>query len=279
MIRISFVNFLFFFFKLNIRWFIHCIDKLITYYVQTYFLLNQLILKNQIITKTQLETISNYNFSLIVFLHSLVKLLNFNINNIIKINLNSFIFLKKINESSVYFFKKIKISFQNKKKKIQINEKFKQFCKLNWKIKFIPTSVNKYTNNNLQNKIIVYYLRKNKIFNKSRYSRNRQLYRTGVYWCLWLSIFIGWGLYFIFYRFTINFGYLWWLTYLGLSSFYFNRLVKYHLYNFKILFHEIILNIIWLKFFIFNFFKTIQFILSYFSNKIKYILIYFSSLK
>jgi hypothetical protein len=28
---------------------------------------------------------------------------------------------------------------------------------------------------------LLFFIRKNRIFNKSRYSRNRQLYRTGVY--------------------------------------------------------------------------------------------------
>jgi hypothetical protein len=76
-------------------------------------------------------------------------------------------------------------------------------------IKFSNSSVNKYlTYNNLKN-FNFFFLRKNKIFNKSRYSRNRQIYRTGFYLCLWLNIIIVYLLFFIFYRFTFNFGYLW----------------------------------------------------------------------
>lgn len=51
-------------------------------------------------------------------------------------------------------------------------------------------------------------LRKVKSFNKSRYSRNRQYYRTGVYWCLWLNIILVFALYYIFYRYTFKFSYV-----------------------------------------------------------------------
>jgi hypothetical protein len=51
-------------------------------------------------------------------------------------------------------------------------------------------------------------IRKFKVFNKGRYSRTRQLYRTGVYWCLLLNIILVVGLYFWFYRFMFNFGYV-----------------------------------------------------------------------
>jgi hypothetical protein len=46
-------------------------------------------------------------------------------------------------------------------------------------VKFNSTSIAKYINNNTD--YSVYFLRKNKSFNKGRYSRNRQNYRTGVY--------------------------------------------------------------------------------------------------
>ena len=51
-------------------------------------------------------------------------------------------------------------------------------------------------------------LRKTKSFNKSRYSRNRQYYRTGVYWCLWLNIILVFALYYVFYRYTFKFSYV-----------------------------------------------------------------------
>lgn len=51
-------------------------------------------------------------------------------------------------------------------------------------------------------------LRKTKSFNKSRYSRNRQYYRTGVYWCLWLNVILVTGLYYAFYRYSLKFSYV-----------------------------------------------------------------------
>lgn len=66
------------------------------------------------------------------------------------------------------FFSKIKI-FKDK-----FIFKKNQF----FKIKHIPTDFSKFLKTkNLLN----FFIRKNKIFNKGRYSRNRQLYRTGVY--------------------------------------------------------------------------------------------------
>ena len=50
-----------------------------------------------------------------------------------------------------------------------------------YKIKFSDSSVTKHINLNDLNNYVILYIRKNKIFNKGRYSRNRQLYKTGVY--------------------------------------------------------------------------------------------------
>jgi hypothetical protein len=51
-------------------------------------------------------------------------------------------------------------------------------------VRFTDTSTNKNIDLSNLTDYKLQFLRKNKIFNKSRYSRNRQLYRTGVYWCL-----------------------------------------------------------------------------------------------
>jgi hypothetical protein len=51
----------------------------------------------------------------------------------------------------------------------------------NYKIKFSVSDFFKNLNNTTLNYINILFLRKNKIFNKGRYSRNRQYYRTGVY--------------------------------------------------------------------------------------------------
>lgn len=52
-------------------------------------------------------------------------------------------------------------------------------------MRFSETSTNKYINLNdnflKRSNYVFFFLRKNKIFNKGRYSRNRQTYRTGFY--------------------------------------------------------------------------------------------------
>lgn len=95
--------------------------------------------------------------------------------------------------------------------------------------RFSPTNTVKYLTSWTTNALEVLFLRKNKVFNKGRYSRNRQFYRTGVYWCLYINIIAMVGLYFWFYRFVMNFGYLWWLLYLSLSSFVVAKAFNYRL--------------------------------------------------
>lgn len=98
-------------------------------------------------------------------------------------------------------------------------------------IRYSPTTVVKYLHNNYLNSLDILFLRKNKVFNKGRYSRNRQFYRTGVYWCLYINIIAIIGLYFWFYRFVMNFGYLWWLLFLSLASFVLAKTFNYKLYT------------------------------------------------
>lgn len=54
-----------------------------------------------------------------------------------------------------------------------------------------------------------YFLRKSKSFNKGRYSRNRQVYRTGVYMCFYVNVVALYLLWFYFYKFKFKFTYLW----------------------------------------------------------------------
>jgi hypothetical protein len=108
-------------------------------------------------------------------------------------------------------------------------------------IRFSESSISKYISLDSLQKYKVYYIRKNRIFNKGRYSRNRQLYRTGVYWCLWLNIIVVYGLYFFFYRFMFNFGYLWIGIAILAFSFIFARICQTRLYSFNMLLNEFIL--------------------------------------
>lgn len=48
-------------------------------------------------------------------------------------------------------------------------------------VRFSPTNIAKYLTNSASQFLEILFLRKSKIFNKGRYSRNRQFYRTGVY--------------------------------------------------------------------------------------------------
>ena len=75
------------------------------------------------------------------------------------------------------------------------------------------------------------FLRKNKVYNKGRYSRCRQNYRTGVYLCMYLSIVSIFGLYYWFFKFSFNFSYLWWFFIGFLGSFLLPKIIKYRLYE------------------------------------------------
>lgn len=75
------------------------------------------------------------------------------------------------------------------------------------------------------------FLRKNKVYNKGRYSRCRQNYRTGVYMCMYLSVVSIFGLYYWFFKFSFNFTYLWWLFIGFVGSFFIPKIIKYRLYE------------------------------------------------
>lgn len=140
---------------------------------------------------------------------------------------------------------------------IILNKNFLNKVNLNWITKFSPSNFFKYVNISNLNNYSILYLRKNKVFNKGRYSRNRQYYRTGVYWCLYVNIIAVVGIYFWFYRFTMNFGYLWWLLYLFIMSFIIPKTIKYRLYNVNILYKTLILNFIWLFTILKSFFSVL----------------------
>ena len=127
-----------------------------------------------------------------------------------------------------------------------------------WKINFSESSTNKHIS--LENNFLkrsnysFFFLRKSKIFNKGRYSRNRQTYRTGFYWCLWLNIFAIYGLHYAFYRFTFTFGYLWIFLIIFFGSFVFGRMLKYNFHNYKYAFAEVSNFFNWIGFISNNFY-------------------------
>lgn len=97
--------------------------------------------------------------------------------------------------------------------------------------KFSSTSLNKFLNVEQLNVFEFQFLRKNKVYNKGRYSRCRQNYRTGVYMCMYLSVCSIFGLYYWFYKFTFNFTYLWWFFIAFFGSFFLPKIVKYRFYE------------------------------------------------
>lgn len=94
-----------------------------------------------------------------------------------------------------------------------------------------------------------FFLRKTKIFSKSRYARNRQTCRVIVMWTIALNLLCIYGLYFFFYQFAFNFGYFWW----GLIFLYFNltwtNILKNKFYNPFWFLTELFLFINWVIYF------------------------------
>ena len=152
------------------------------------------------------------------------------------------------NKNFLFFFKKNKINYLNFNKNFffynfnnYLSYFFNYFFKENifFKNIFIKNiNINYYNfflmkflkNKGLEN-FLVFFLRKNRIFNKSRYSRNRQNFRTGVYWCLYVNILAVLGIYFFFYKFTINFSYLWWFFIIFINVFFFNKFLKLNIFS------------------------------------------------
>lgn len=132
-----------------------------------------------------------------------------------KSNVLSFYYVKLVN-LKVNYYSRIRTKMSKLTNTLQINFQPSD-CSKNF-----PVS---------SNKLNIMYLRKNKVFNKGRYSRSRQIYRTGVYWCLYINLIAIIGIYFWFYRFSMNFGYLWWILYIFFFSFIFSRILKFRLYN------------------------------------------------
>jgi hypothetical protein len=97
--------------------------------------------------------------------------------------------------------------------------------------KYASSSINKYLSLDSIQNFEFQFLRKNKVYNKGRYSRCRQNYRTGVYMCMYLSVVSIFGLYYWFYKFSFNFTYLWWIFISFVASFFVPKIIKYRLYE------------------------------------------------
>jgi len=129
-----------------------------------------------------------------------------------------------------------------KKKSLNTSITYKNKSNIFFKNKFIFK-----TKNIIENKLNCFYIRKSKFFNKGRYSRNRQIYRTGVYLCFYVNIIAIYLLWFVFYKFTIKFTYLWWLFIIFPASFIIPKSIKYNLIYYKNFFFYLNNYICWLK--------------------------------
>jgi len=128
------------------------------------------------------------------------------------------LFLKKDNN---FFWKKLDVLKKNTQHN-NINEQNKSNTIFLYKPDSLITKPNAYE---------CFFLRKTKSFNKGRYSRNRQVYRTGVYICFYVNVIAVCLLWFYFYKFKFKFTYYWWFFILLPFSFIYSRALKYDLFN------------------------------------------------
>ena len=75
------------------------------------------------------------------------------------------------------------------------------------------------------------FVRKIRIFNKNRYSRNRQNVRVIFYFSIYFNIMIIYLIYGLIYSLIPNITYIWWLYYILLISFILTSFYKVIKYN------------------------------------------------
>lgn len=74
--------------------------------------------------------------------------------------------------------------------------------------------------------ISIFFTKKNYLYNKGKFSRNRQTYKTGVYLCIWLTVLTVVGLYFYFYLMSMKFTYFYLLFLFFLFLFFYKFFIK-----------------------------------------------------
>lgn len=177
------------------------------------------------------------NFKNSFFLNDIVILNNFFKRNNSKNFFYYLIFLNKKIKTNFFWFNSFSLNSLSWKtlKNLNSNNKVAESKSSKeespYQINFQSSLIEKNINTKKKNFSDFFFLRKTKIFNKGRYSRNRQIYRTGVYLCLYINILAIYAIYFLFYRFTFNFGFIWLFIFLGSSSFFFSRFFKYNFIN------------------------------------------------
>lgn len=84
----------------------------------------------------------------------------------------------------------------------------------------------------------IFFLRKSRMFNKSRYSRNRQTTRVAFYLSLLVNILVILGVFTLFYKILFKLALLWWPFFALLGSFFLGSFIRTQIFS-KI--------VVWLK--------------------------------
>lgn len=161
-------------------------------------------------------------------------------------------FDKKLVGKYMLLSQQIKKLVTVKRSSITILQSFNEKITKSWPIRFAGSSVLKYINSAASGASLIFFLRKNKSFIKGRYSKNRAYYRTGVYWCLYIHAIAILAFYYWFYRFTLNFGYLWWMFFIFVASFVFAKFLKIDGFDISSFFITFFKNIEWFFFIIYG---------------------------
>ncbi len=74
--------------------------------------------------------------------------------------------------------------------------------------------------------VLINYSRKVRIFNKSRYSRNRQNVRSTFYFAVYFNILIIYTVFSVFYGFVLLLSYNWWLYFIFLTFFFYSNTIR-----------------------------------------------------
>lgn len=74
--------------------------------------------------------------------------------------------------------------------------------------------------------LLINYARKVRIFNKSRYSRNRQNVRVTFYFGLYFNILIIYAVFSVFYNIAFFLTYNWWFYFIFLSFFFVSNFLR-----------------------------------------------------
>lgn len=219
-----------------------------------FFLINKYVISDSVINSINLIVYSNSQFTSLFFLNSYFKkffdknkinneiyFLNeskvfdlwFFIKNIYSVNTKNKFKIENV-LSSLIETSKHYLSYDIKEFNINFDKKMSSLDKNTLKNSLIFNKDfidNKNTHNdinfliNLDNSSI-FFLKKNYLYNKGKFSRNRQTYKTGVYLCIWLTVLTVVGLYFYFYLMSMKFTYFFILFFFFISVFFYKFFIK-----------------------------------------------------